>query len=327
MTEITVSLEKEILQKLAVSIIVIDSKGFVDFSNEAARSLFNKDIVGQSWLDIIQQYFIIRPDDGYEISMINGRRVNISLSTLKSIPGQLISISDVTETRNYQQQQETEKRLASIGQMTAQLAHQFRTPIASAMLYCDNLASFLPDDEKLNRWLSHIEQSFQSMQQQIDDLLIFARGQNWIKREDAFSVWLKAFEKRIEHFNDYILLKLDVDSRLSRSNFPVHSESLSGAIENIIQNAIEADADEVRIEFLLHNEGILIKITDNGHGMPDEMKQQAFEPFYSSKAKGTGLGLANVNAVVKAHHGCVHVDSRLEQGCCFQLLLRNEGSC
>ena len=104
------------------------------------------------------------------------------------------------------------------------------------------------------------------------------------------------------------------------SRFVGNRDALLTAIQNLVNNAIDVTEGEVNIIFrlqVLDEEWVQIEVEDDGPGIPKEMQEQIFEPFYTSRARGTGLGLAVVQAVADAHGGEVWVKSALGEGASF----------
>ena len=99
-----------------------------------------------------------------------------------------------------------------------------------------------------------------------------------------------------------------------------------GAVLNLVINGLQSQATEINLTLASTDDsGIQISVEDNGLGMSEEVKAQAFSPFYTTKAKGTGLGLAVVFAVVKAHKGRIHLDSEEHVGTQVNLYLPGTG--
>ena len=95
-----------------------------------------------------------------------------------------------------------------------------------------------------------------------------------------------------------------------------------GAIFNLVNNALQAGATCINISMQYQKDkSFTLTVTDNGCGMSDDVKAQAFSPFFTTKVSGTGLGLAVVNAVVKAHRGEIVLDSSVSAGCCVTINL------
>ncbi len=128
-----------LLKALPAGVVVLDSHGMVTQTNPAAIHLLGEPLNGEHWIDVIQRCFAPRQDDGHEISLKDGRRVSIEIRTMENQPGQLILLTDMTETRQLQSQLAHAQRLSAMGKMVASLAHQIRTPLSAAILYGGHL--------------------------------------------------------------------------------------------------------------------------------------------------------------------------------------------
>lgn len=302
--------EWDILSSLPTALVIINSQGRIVWLNPNAEAMLGYGLLNSLWLDVLLRAFVPRADDGHEISLADGRRVHVAIATLDSLPGILISLSDLTTSRDYEKAKENEKRLVSIGTMTAQLAHQIRTPVASAMLYTDHLG-FLPDlDARAQSWIQRLKECHISIEKQIQDLLLFARGTTIEPALIDMESWCVQLTQRAQPYVSSHAALFQVNNQLIIREGLIHGESLIGALLNLVINAIQSEATEVYLTLTsMDNSGIHICVEDNGIGMPDEVKNHAFSPFYTTKAQGTGLGLAVVYAVVKAHGGRVSLES------------------
>ncbi|PJD96425.1 MAG: PAS domain-containing sensor histidine kinase [Legionella sp.] len=307
--------EWDILSSLPTALVIVNSQGYVVWLNPAAEAMLGYGLIGGLWLEIIQKAFVPRDDDGHEVSLANGRRVHVAISSLDSLPGILITLADITASREYEKAKENEKRLVAIGTMTAQLAHQIRTPLASAILYTDHLQHFADLDVRSQNWLNRLQDCHASIEQQIQDLLLFARGTSidldWVEMTQWCQQIIARAQPHVDSYDAY----LQVNNQLLNDKGFIHSESLLGAVLNLIINALQSEAKNINLTLAsMDNLGIQLSIEDDGKGMNEEIKTQAFLPFYTTKAKGTGLGLAVVYAVLKAHGGTVQLDSVPNEG-------------
>ena len=166
-----------LLDILPAGVVLLDGKGCVIECNPAAIELLGEPLEGEKWLDVIKRSFSPKHDDGHEVSLKDGRRVRIETRSMTSGSGQLILLSDLTETRLLQSKVSRAERLGSLGKMVASLAHQIRTPLSTAMLYAGHLCQPSISDnirqdcaEKLLSRLTHLEH-------QIRDMLVFAKGE------------------------------------------------------------------------------------------------------------------------------------------------------
>ena len=302
--------EWDILSSLPTALVIINSQGRIVWLNPPAEAMLGYGLLDSLWLDVLLRAFVPRADDGHEVSLADGRRVHVALATLDSLPGILISLADITTTRDYEKAKENEKRLVSIGTMTAQLAHQIRTPLASAMLYSEHLKNLPNIDNRTQNWIDRLQECHISIEQQIQDLLLFARGTKIEPSRMDMEYWCTQLVQRAQPYIVSHSVLFRVNNQLIAREGMIHGESLIGAVLNLIINAIQSEATEIYLTLAsMDNSGIQISVDDNGKGMSEEVKNHVFSPFYTTKAQGTGLGLAVVYAVVKAHGGRVSLES------------------
>lgn len=307
--------EWDILSSLPTALVILNAQGRVVWLNPSAEAMLGYGLIGALWLDIIQKAFVPRADDGHEVSLANGCRVHVAISALDSLPGVLITLADITTSRDYEKAKENDKRLVAIGTMTAQLAHQIRTPLASAMLYTEHLNNLPELDARSLNWLNRLHECHGSIEQQIQDLLLFARGTSIELSPVSMSECCALITLRAQPYIESYAAEFKLNNQLLVDQAFIHSESLIGAVLNLIINALQSDATEVHLTLAsMDHSGIQISVEDNGRGMPEEVKTQAFLPFYTTRAQGTGLGLAVVFAVIKAHGGRVHLESTSNEG-------------
>lgn len=302
--------EWDILSSLPTALVILNAQGKVVWLNPSAEAMLGYGLIGSLWLDVIQRAFVPRADDGHEVSLADGRRVHVAISSLESLPGILITLSDITASRDYEEAKENERRLVSIGTMTAQLAHQIRTPLSSAILYTEHLNN-LPDlDYRIKNWIRRLQECHASIEQQIQDLLLFARGTSIEPKYVDMEFWCSQLTQRAQPYIESYAAVLNVNNHLITRESSIHGESLIGAILNLVINALQSEATKIDLTLAsMDDSGIQISVEDNGKGMSEEIRAQAFSPFYTTKAQGTGLGLAVVFAVVKAHGGRVTLES------------------
>lgn len=320
-----------LLHLLPGGVVVLDGTGRVQEANKAAIELLDcglteEAMVGYLWRDIITNHFAPREDDGHEVSLKNGKRLSILTSGLENEPGQIVLMTDQTETRELQSKLARHQRLMAMGNMVASLAHQVRTPLSGATLYAQHLSNSDLDDEMRVRFSKKLNRQLKNIEAQVRDMLIFARGSAPLNQimdqkqlisliEETKNILLKQYQANIEiHCNE------------KNMAIQCHQESLIGAIQNLISNAIEAaeettNQSKVDIHIKVANHNLQLAICDNGPGLSEQAKRKLTEPFYTTKSNGTGLGLPVVNAVVRAHHGTLEFFNQEQGGACFVIAL------
>ncbi|MGI9293681.1 MAG: sensor histidine kinase [Pseudomonadales bacterium] len=307
---------EDLLQNLPGGVVLLDQRGFVQDCNPAAVDLLGEPLQNESWLNVIERAFAPRGDDGHEISLCDGRRIGLATRSLAGEPGQLILLTDQTETRQLQDRVHHNERLTSMGKMMAALAHQLRTPLASATLYSSHLQKATLDAATQQRFAQKVSTQLHAIEQQIRDMLIFARSDIQLTQRVTLAHLLDRLEESmalsIEQANANYTLRCDAyDAEVF-----CHCEILVGALLNLVSNAVQAveEGASISIEVITTDTTVKLCISDKGPGFGPEVKQALQQPFFSTKPQGTGLGLAVVRSVVEAHHGSFDIDSEPGKG-------------
>ncbi len=320
---------QNIVDLLPGGVVVIDGHGRVREANPAARELLGEPLVGALWRDVIARCFAPRKDDGHEISLRNGRRVSLATRSLEAEPGQLVMLQDMTETRLLQEQLARHERLSSLGRMVASLAHQVRTPLSAALLYAGHLSERPLPFEQQQRFALRIKERLQELEHQVRDMLVFARGElplsDRLAPRELFDALRAAADSHIEGLQ----VRWQCDAR--GGELLCNRDTLVGAILNLINNAVQAGGPQVRLKIHLVRRGDTLRLTvsDSGPGIEPAVLARLGEAFFTTKTAGTGLGLAVVKAVARAHRGELLLRSRVGRGTCaileLPLILAAEG--
>ncbi len=303
-----------LLTALPAGVVVLDSQGVVTQTNPAAIALLGEPLDGERWIDVIQRCFAPRRDDGHEVSLKDGRRVSIEIRTMENQPGQLILLTDLTETRQLQSQLAHAQRLSAMGKMVASLAHQIRTPLSAAILYGGHLSQDELDEEMRQRCASRLMSRLTHLEQQVRDMLIFARGETRLAEELSAGTLVSALRSAVEGITLNPGAEVTVvDEVPAECRLMCNRDALVGACTNLVNNGLEAGASRVAVQIVPAGHELVIRVIDNGPGFDRSETGRLMEAFYTTKSHGTGLGLAVVQAVVKAHQGQFTIESP-EQG-------------
>lgn len=294
-----------LLRLLPGGVVVLDERGIVTECNPAAIELLGEPLLGARWSTVIERCFAPQAGDGHEVSLKDGRLIALATRSLDGGHGQLILLTDQSETRALQRRLHRDERLISLGKMMAALAHQLRTPLAAAMLYSDQLRSERLSAERRDRAVQRLTERLQHMEEQIRQMTVFIKGEVTLTDQVTLTQLLDQIEQSAEvavtaagACIDYLL---EAPPALLRCNQAV----LVGAVVNLINNALQAATAQPRLRVAvtwLDAERIAIRVDDNGPGLHGR-EQAALGEFYTTKSSGTGLGLPVVLAVARAHHG------------------------
>jgi signal transduction histidine kinase len=247
--------------------------------------------------------------------------------------GQRQTIDDLTQAARDQAQLEREmersKALAAMGQFAATIAHELRNPLGSIK----GAAQFLLQDSRdatVRDFLSIVVEEVDGLGKLTTDLLEFARP----APPTLFLTDLVALARSEVSFMREELARLGcsqvqehyaVDEALAR----VDVGQLGRALRNLLLNAAQAMASvgntriDSQVSVTLTAEGTRwrLSVQDNGPGLPSEVIERLWEPFFTTKARGTGLGLAQVRKTIEAQGGAILAENGATGGACFSLLL------
>jgi len=316
-----------LLESLPGAIVVIDGDGIIRQRNSAAMDLLNEPLDGCAWADVVRREVCEGGSEDGNIQLRDGRWLSLSRRPLKTEAGEILLLADVTESRQMSRLRERQQRLTAIGEMTAAFAHQVRTPLASAMLYASQLEA---GTDAQRRIVLKIGERLNDLGRMVNDMLGFAAGS---ERADE-TVCVRSLFESVEAT---VSAQLGAETKLLclvDGSDPAHAdevedfvvdgnaEAIKGALINLVMNADQAGggAASIQLGAWRDTESTWFTVTDDGPGIADEVLPHLFEPFYTTRPQGTGLGLAVVNAVARAHGGTAHAEP-LRIGSRFTLML------
>jgi len=315
---------EHLLSALPAGVVVLDGRGRVQEYNPAAVDLLGEPLSGVAWTDVIARAFVPRAHDGHEISLRDGRLVGVATRSLDPEPGQIVLIHDLTSTRRLQEQLARHQRLSSLGEMAASLAHQVRTPLATALLYVSHLNRPQLEESERLRVAEKMLSRLRHLERLVNDMLVFARGDAQQREIIALTPLLEEIQQALEPQLNAAACRLVLGARADGALLQGNREALAGALLNLATNAIQAcgTGGEIRLVAAVTRDRMVeISVSDNGPGIPAELQERIFEPFFTTRADGTGLGLAVVQAVTRAHGGELQLDSAPGTGATFRLRL------
>jgi two-component system sensor histidine kinase FlrB len=316
-----------LLEALPGGVVVLDATGRVAQANPAATRMLGDALQGQVWSEVEARRLAPASDAGeWQLRAADGgllaRWVNVSASALDAAGGRILLLSDITEARALREQLERHRRLSAMGEMAAGLAHQLRTPLATALLYAGNLArAQLPELDRV-RFAERVLARLRDLERMIQDMLMFVRGAPAAREViDIASLLHEVAQVAEPQLPAGVQLQVHADVGAVRVHG--HREALAGAMLNLLENALQACGEdgEVRLEAQACDNSVTVKVRDNGAGMDEAVLARLFEPFFTTRSDGTGLGLAIVRTVVQSHGGEIGVESVLGQGSVFAVSL------
>jgi two-component system sensor histidine kinase PilS (NtrC family) len=264
----------------------------------------------------------IRPDGSV-------RNLGVSATPLSDHTGQVIGrvihFQDLTELRRMQIQVERSERLASIGRLAAGIAHEIRNPLASISGSVEMLRGLPGADGEARQLVDIAVREVDRLNGLITDLLDYARPRAEDKQPLDLGEVASEIAKAFHHEKRQNDVRVDVEAQQGAG-----IEGASGQVRqvlwNLLRNAAEAMPKGGTVKVRVRREqktgkppATVISVRDTGVGIPPEDLRHIFEPFFSRKPGGTGLGLATVARVVEDHRGHIEIDSQVGKGTEFVL--------
>ena len=313
-----------LLNALPAGVVVLDSAARVGEANPAARQMFGDTVLGGEWSRVQAELIATEAPDEW---LLGARRVSIAESPLDSAGGRLLLVHDITAAHALKANAERNQRLAAMGEMAASLAHQLRTPLATALLYSANLAQPDLSETARTRFAGKAAEQLRRLERLIQDVLLFTRGESLgrdrielrsLLDEAAQTIAPLCAERGVR-----FVPTLEVGDFIMTGS----RKALAGALINLLENALQAcevsppGDGQVTLAAQVDQGLVSVSVRDSGVGMSAETQARIFEPFFTTRGQGTGLGLAIALGVARAHGGRISVQSRPGAGSEFILAL------
>lgn len=238
---------------------------------------------------------------------------------------------DITRQKKVEQKIQYTEKLVAMGQLAAGVAHEINNPLGIMLCYVDLLKRQLSDFPQGLKDLHTIEKQTLNCKRIVTDLLQFARGEESVKKavdlnqvvNEVAGIFSHQFKKQ------KVWLHLDLDSELV--DIRLDANKFRQVIVNLLMNALQAMAGpgHVRIatRYDYDRKTVAITVSDDGPGMPVEIQNRIFDPFFSTKKTGesTGLGLSVSYGIIQEHGGDITVNAEPGKGSEFVIVLPVDG--
>lgn len=334
-------LNSSIVRNLTSALLTVNSNRRIRVFNPFAEKLLGRslaEVYDQQLTDIIPGLFVYLPmmhepcQGEFEQGTHNGGRITCSF---RSVPftgkegilqGIIIDIQDITQLKRLESDLQRADRLAAIGELSARIAHEIRNPLAAISGSVQVIAQGGGIPHSDQQLFDIVVRETDRLNQLISDFLAYARP----SRPTITPVLLKAViaEQKALIVRDSRLDRIAIRDTVS-DDFRINVDvgQFKQVLWNLLLNAAQSIGDRGVIEIEAEHDGTsdsrvsIITIRDNGAGMSDEAQQRIFEPFYTTKVDGTGLGMATVYRVIEAHGGSITVESEEGTGTIFRIIL------
>ncbi|WP_026574212.1 transporter substrate-binding domain-containing protein [Bacillus sp. UNC438CL73TsuS30] len=328
--------QQQLLNSTLSSFVTLDNRAHISMINRKAIDYLklNEDIVGlpfnQTILDdfiskeeiqnvlkkkeiVLQKEVTWEPVDS--LKRILTYSIYPIVSSTGNSKGAVLNFQDITKQKEFEKKVAQEDRLRSLGQLMMGIAHEIRNPLTSILTYTQLLPKKYENLEFRSFFSQHVTSEITRLNSLINDLLDYSRPK---KSEPVlFFLYpmiqstLQLFKQKIKEKNLGIVFEMDEELQGYAD-----AQQMKQVLVNIILNAIEAlkEKGNLTIRGYYQGEFAVIEIEDNGIGMSDEVAANIFDPFYSKKVNGVGLGLFVSYQLLEENQCSIKVDSTKGKG-------------
>ena len=233
----------------------------------------------------------------------------------------VIVLEDVSEIQRMKERSERDERLRAMGEMAARIAHEIKNPLGSMQLFLSMILRGEVGDKE-REYVNSVIFGVNTIDRIINNILSYTRPKTLVRREALLS----AIVKETLDFMGISVVKKNIRIGFA-SEFDEKTwfdpDLLKLALMNFISNAFEALPENGSLDVAIREEGAYasVALADNGVGMDEETRRSIFNPFFTTKDKGVGLGLFIAHNIVKAHDGYIEVESAEGKGSTFTVYL------
>ncbi|MGI6435507.1 MAG: two-component system sensor histidine kinase NtrB [Syntrophomonadaceae bacterium] len=344
--------DQVILESIATGVIITDNDARVVLINKAAEDILDlskQEALGNSYFEVLAEQsrelliktfnYVVksgRPFIGNDVEITTRKGANIIVKPFISpirdregvIWGMVLIFDDVTEKRQMEEHVLRSEKLAALGQLAIGVAHEIRNPLGSIKGFALIIQRDLPPDHPLQKFIDIIIKESERLGKVTQELLDFARPSktqlsylnvNWFIEKVLFLIEMENTNKKITYIRNFNETIKDIYAS---------EEQLQQVIINLLQNSIQAignNAGTINIATRQVPSWVEISISDSGEGIPPQILSKIFNPFFTTREKGTGMGLAIVHQIMDRHGGHIQVSSHPQKGSTFVLRFPIEG--
>jgi two-component system sensor histidine kinase HydH len=325
---------ENVLQSVPSGVISIDNSNRIKSINHAAERILGIDAggtVGREFGEVFREPLTVLLKEDKTVSRAeypyitdDGRHIwlGITTSQLKNSAGEKIGLifvfTDLTDIKALQSQVELKQRLSQLGEMSAGISHELRNSMSVISGYAKLLGKKV---EASNRGtVDAIQSEINIMDKIISELLAFAKPTFLNKEQVIINDVIKETVETVSGSHSAVNVTINAAAPVS---IKADKVLLRQALTNLFVNAVEAMPEGGRLDIdvsSLHGRAEII-IRDTGAGIPEDVAQKIFLPFYTTKQEGIGLGLALVQKIIVSHGGSIEVESKEGEGSVFRIVL------
>ncbi|MEG6523591.1 two-component system sensor histidine kinase AtoS [Desulfotomaculum sp. 1211_IL3151] len=328
-----------ILASINAGIVAVNMEGRIVSVNATARIIFqlSEDVLDKHFseifpknneiIDLFNICLLGQESKEIKTKFLGGQELQLMANTSvlydahHKVVGAVLSCRDVTARMRMEEQMRRQERLASLGKLVTGVAHEIKNPLTSISGY---IQFWLKSKSPTVKSLNTIYREVRRLDSIVNKLLFFARPTHSLQKvlsiNQLMSRVLNFFE---ETHSEKIRILFHAQDDIP--NVYIDPDQVEQVLMNIIYNGVQAMPEggeiEVHTGFSAVDKMVYVDIQDNGCGISEELLEKVFDPFFSTRAKGTGLGLTIADEIIRAQGGKIEIKSQVGVGTSVHILL------
>ena len=325
-----------ILESMSDGVIAVDTEGRITRFNRAACEVLGysaDEVVGKSFQDVFGREFAAPPGGRHPMELrakgggtfpVSERDAPISDRNNRRI-GTVKVFEDLTEVEALRQRVRQKDRLAALGEMAATVAHEIRNPLGGLKGYASLLSRDVAPEDPRARLVSKIMEGANQLELVVSDLLEYTRPVQLRLEPVNCAETVAAVVRYLGDVPEGITVSSGVGDE---HHVLADRLKLRQVLLNILQNAVQSieGRGEVRVSCGRDAGSTVLTVSDTGRGIAPDLLEKVFSPFYTTREKGTGLGLAVAAKIIEAHGGKLWAESAEGNGSRFHIRLARVGT-
>jgi PAS domain S-box-containing protein len=333
---------QSIIDCMADGVIFADANGKIHLRNRASDALWGghppprEDLhvchSKETWERLKEKLENAGPNEMHPVLQVGPRSFEANFAQVRTgqheLRGVVMVARDVTERLQAQKWRMNKERMAVVGKLAASLAHELNNPLGSIALFTRHALKRVPEGNPMADYLGTVQTNAQQCKKIVKDLLTYARQRPPEQRLSSLHALIGDVTRTLEHEAERAGVDVHGEVVPEEESAEVYGDpdQLRQVLVNLGLNAIEAmnpaGGGTLRIGAQVCPDGAArFEVCDTGPGISDEQRENIFQAFYTTKAEGTGLGLAVAQDVIAAHGGELELESEPGSGCAFRFRL------
>jgi two-component system sensor histidine kinase HydH len=337
--QVVESYSAELIENMKDAVIVLDSHSNLKIFNQAAVDLFQiskNSIIGEKLTIIFEESIcesiLLSAANMQEVSCkINKREKQLLISKSKfedenKQENTILIIRDLTEQKNLEDQLQRRERLSAMGELASGVAHEIRNPlnaISTTIQQLDKDFEPVSNKEEYHQLSRMLYKEVRRINETVQSFLHFARPEPLQPSQFQIKELFDYLENQYASIMDQHQIEFQINLNWEGEVF-WDKQKIQQVFMNLIQNAVDAIEKNGKIIIDVERENhskLKIHVSNNGPGIPEQIRSKIFNLYFTTKAKGTGIGLAIVQQIIFEHCGTIKAQSENQNGAIFQIIM------